>query len=120
MKLSLGKFGEQTVISALHQEGFLIVKTNQIFYRQGKKIGEIDIVAEKKDTLYLIEVKTTNNSQTQISWSYQQQSRLKSMAYQCWQIWPKSKLRFGLAWVIKGKKLSQTRINWFYPDGLND
>lgn len=49
----VGETGEELASRFLEQKGFAIIDRN---YR--KKWGEIDIVAEKDDTLHFVEVKT--------------------------------------------------------------
>lgn len=49
----IGDIGEQTVCDYLHKNGYEIIKRN--FTVKG---GEIDIIAEKNDTVCFVEVKT--------------------------------------------------------------
>jgi putative endonuclease len=51
--LYLGKSGEELAVDLLKQNGYKIIAKN---YRT--KLGEIDIVANEKDTVCFIEVKT--------------------------------------------------------------
>ena len=51
--LDLGKSGEELAAGLLKQNGYKIIARN---YKT--KLGEIDIIAEDKDTLCFIEVKT--------------------------------------------------------------
>ena len=51
--ISLGKNGEDAVAKHLEKNGFFIVAKN---YR--KNLGEIDIIASKKQTICFVEVKT--------------------------------------------------------------
>jgi len=51
--LSLGRLGERIAVDYLSREGYQIIETN--FH---KRWGEIDIVAQDKDTLVFVEVKT--------------------------------------------------------------
>ncbi|GAB4219436.1 MAG: YraN family protein [Candidatus Microgenomates bacterium] len=55
-KKNLGKIGEQTACNYLQNNGFKIIKRNF-----QTRFGEIDIIAEKNNTLYFIEVKTRSN-----------------------------------------------------------
>lgn len=50
---SLGKQGEQYVARYLESQGFALVAHNYV-----RKAGEIDIIAQKKDLLVFVEVKT--------------------------------------------------------------
>jgi putative endonuclease len=54
--LYLGKTGEEIAVRLLKNNGYRIITRN---YRT--KLGEIDIIAEDKDTLCFIEVKTRNS-----------------------------------------------------------
>lgn len=55
-KQIFGKFGEQIATQYLVKNGFRIVKNNYRCFA-----GEIDIIAEKKDLLIIVEVKSRNN-----------------------------------------------------------
>ncbi len=54
---SIGKTGEQIAANFLEKHGFKILETN---YQNdsGRRIGEIDIVAQDKDEIVFVEVKT--------------------------------------------------------------
>lgn len=54
---NLGKLGEQLAQKYLQNKGYVILETNfkNIF---GKQLGEIDIIAQKNQTLIFVEVKT--------------------------------------------------------------
>ncbi len=51
--LDLGKSGEEQALIFLKNKGYKIIKAN---YKS--KLGEVDIIAEDKDTICFIEVKT--------------------------------------------------------------
>lgn len=53
----IGKKGEESAITYLLENGFSIIEQN---YRY-KKLGEIDIIAHKGNTLVFVEVKTREN-----------------------------------------------------------
>lgn len=53
----LGKLGEHLAIAYLKQRGYSILKHN-FYYKK----AEIDIIAQYKDTLIIVEVKTRNSS----------------------------------------------------------
>jgi len=53
-----GNESEERAIGFLEESGFAIVERN--FY--AKKLGEIDIIAQKEGVLHFIEVKSTSNS----------------------------------------------------------
>lgn len=53
---NLGKIGEEKACIYLQKNGFNIIKKNF-----QTKLGEIDIIALKNNTLYFIEVKTRSN-----------------------------------------------------------
>jgi putative endonuclease len=54
--LYLGKFGEESAIALLKNNGYRILARN---YKT--KLGEIDIIARDKDTVCFIEVKTRHS-----------------------------------------------------------
>lgn len=49
----LGKIGEDLAVSMLYAEGYRILDRN---FRS--RVGEIDIICEKEETIYFVEVKT--------------------------------------------------------------
>ncbi|MBO8131908.1 MAG: ribonuclease HII [Candidatus Marinimicrobia bacterium] len=51
---TIGKYGEQLAVKYLFDKGFNIIKRN---YRVGT-LGEIDIIAQKDECIYFVEVKT--------------------------------------------------------------
>ena len=53
----LGKIGEQLAIDHLSRNGYEILKRNFIYDK-----AEIDIIAQKDDTIVVIEVKTRNSA----------------------------------------------------------
>jgi len=55
---SKGKIGENLAINFLEKQGFKIIEKNWRFSR----MGEIDIIAEDKNTLVFIEVKARSSS----------------------------------------------------------
>ncbi len=55
--LRLGKLGEERVAAHLRAKGYIIVKRN---WRD--RYGEIDIIAEKGNTLVFVEVKTRDEN----------------------------------------------------------
>src|SRR3989339_1632546 len=57
LKQSIGQFGEQCIQHYLQRYGFCILETNK-----HTRFGEIDIIAQKKQILHLIEVKTRTNT----------------------------------------------------------
>ena len=52
----LGKFGEELAVEFLQKEGYEILETNWTFQK-----AEIDIIAQKGDTLAVVEVKTRSS-----------------------------------------------------------
>jgi putative endonuclease len=52
----LGKFGEQLAVAFLQQNGYEILETNWTFQK-----AEIDIIAQKENTLAVVEVKTRSS-----------------------------------------------------------
>jgi putative endonuclease len=53
----LGKKGEQLALRYLKKNGYRIIQTNYVC-----KLGEMDIIAQEKDTLAFIEVKTRTST----------------------------------------------------------
>lgn len=53
----LGKKGEQLAVDFLKQHGYTIVKRNYRFEK-----AEVDIIAQKKNTLTIVEVKTRSTA----------------------------------------------------------
>ena len=49
----LGKLGEELAVEFLQKEGYEILETNWVFQK-----AEIDIIAQKENTLAIVEVKT--------------------------------------------------------------
>ena len=56
-KKELGKKGEQLALRFLKKSGYRIIQTNYVC-----KLGEMDIIAQEKDTLAFIEVKTRTST----------------------------------------------------------
>lgn len=52
----LGKLGEELAVGYLQQNGYQILETNWVFQK-----AEIDIIAQKENTLAIIEVKTRSS-----------------------------------------------------------
>ncbi|MFN3967279.1 YraN family protein [Flavobacterium sp.] len=52
----LGKFGEELAVEFLQQNGYAILETNWTFQK-----AEIDIIAQKENTLAVVEVKTRSS-----------------------------------------------------------
>ena len=52
----LGKFGEEQAVAYLQQNGYDILETNWTFQK-----AEIDIIAQKENTLAIVEVKTRSS-----------------------------------------------------------
>jgi len=56
-KRDVGKKGEKIAIEYLKKHGYKIITTNYL-----SKVGEIDIIAQEKETLTFIEVKYRSNT----------------------------------------------------------
>jgi putative endonuclease len=56
-KKELGKKGEQLALRYLKKNGYRLIQTNYVC-----KLGEMDIIAQEKDTLAFIEVKTRTST----------------------------------------------------------
>jgi len=54
----LGELGEKTACEFLQKKGYKILDRNYSFFVSGPQKGEIDIIAEKNDTISFVEVKT--------------------------------------------------------------
>ena len=52
----LGKLGEEMAVEFLQKEGYAILETNWTFQK-----AEVDIIAQKENTLAIIEVKTRSS-----------------------------------------------------------
>lgn len=52
----LGKFGEELAVDFLQQNGYVVLETNWTFQK-----AEIDIIAQKENTLAIVEVKTRSS-----------------------------------------------------------
>ena len=52
----LGKLGEELAVEFLEKAGYAILETNWVFQK-----AEIDIIAQKGDTLAIVEVKTRSS-----------------------------------------------------------
>ncbi|KXK11895.1 MAG: hypothetical protein UZ22_OP11002000230 [Microgenomates bacterium OLB23] len=57
--MNIGRYGEKLGVDYLEKKGYIILKRN--YYT---RIGEIDIIAEQKNTLVFIEVKTRIGTQS--------------------------------------------------------
>ncbi|MBU1024096.1 YraN family protein [bacterium] len=71
----LGKEGEETASEHLANIGYNIVERN---YRS--RAGEIDIIAEKDNTIFFVEVKTRRSVEFKESYSDRQRIRLRKLA----------------------------------------
>jgi putative endonuclease len=54
----LGSYGEDLACKFLIDKGYTIIERNKHYYSHGKKLYEVDIIASKDNTIYIIEVKT--------------------------------------------------------------
>lgn len=63
MSREKGDFAEKRAISFLEDLGFKVLEKN--FY--AKKLGEIDIIAQKDETYHFCEVKSANDYETAIN-----------------------------------------------------
>lgn len=53
----LGKLGEEMAVDYLKKNGYRVLKTNFVYQK-----AEIDIIAQKEDTLAIVEVKTRSTT----------------------------------------------------------
>ena len=58
----LGKWGEETAAFFLQKNGYKILERNVEFFAGKRKIGEIDLVAQKNNKIIFVEVKTIQQS----------------------------------------------------------
>ena len=59
---TIGQIGEKVAKEYLIKKGYKILATNYVYYlRDGKKLGEIDIVAKDKKEIVFVEVKSQDN-----------------------------------------------------------
>lgn len=54
---TLGQIGEEIAQEEYKKQGFKIIAKNE-YNKKGKRLGEIDFIAAKKDSLIFVEVKT--------------------------------------------------------------
>jgi len=73
-KIKIGKKGEEIACRFLKKNGYKIIARN---FR--KKIGEIDIIAEKGDTIIFVEVKTRKNTKFGLPQEYVNKSKIDKM-----------------------------------------
>ena len=52
----LGKLGEEMAVDFLQKNGYVILETNWVFQK-----AEIDVIAQKQNTLAIVEVKTRSS-----------------------------------------------------------
>lgn len=99
LKKMRGNFGEEKVAKFLIKNKFKIIKRNY-----NCKFGEIDIIAENKDLIIFVEVKTRNFTQIvapQFSVDYKKQKRIMMTAHNFLTEYKSSKQpRFDVAEVI--------------------
>lgn len=73
-KNKIGKKGEDLACTFLEKKGYKVIARN---FR--KKIGEIDIVAEKGDTIVFIEVKTRKNTKFGLPQEYVNNKKIEKI-----------------------------------------
>lgn len=98
----LGKFGEDLAVSFLKQKGFKILGQNLRF-----RFGEIDILAEEKEDIVLVEVKMKSSDEfgepvEEID--YFKKRKLKQLAQAISQKYPDRNIRIDVVGVKAGKK----------------
>ena len=83
-KLTIGQLGEKEAKKYLKKNGYKIIQSN--FQNNiGKRVGEIDIIAKKKDAIVFVEVKTRkikkqNNILPEENINYQKLQKLQKIA----------------------------------------
>ncbi len=78
-RIDLGRFGEETALSAIERAGYVKVCTN---YRC--PLGEIDLIAMDGDTLVFIEIKTRKGrspSEAKEAVNYKKQRQITKVAF---------------------------------------
>jgi len=79
-----GQFGEDLACQYLTKKGYHILDRNFAYYsKDGKKLGEIDIIAKKKKEIVFIEVKTQKFSRSfhpEDKVNYKKLQRIKNLA----------------------------------------
>jgi len=108
----LGKTGEDQALENYLERGYNLVIKNFQYYRDGRagRLGEIDLILEKNNKLYLVEVKTRSDNSFGSPQEQVTKSKLMYL-YKTWQYFilknPKYKsyfCQFDLV-SITGKKL---------------
>lgn len=98
----LGKLGEHLAIAYLKKQGYTILKHNYYFQK-----AELDIVAQKKKTLVIVEVKTRNSSFFGDPQSFVSASKIKLMVKAAEHFLLENELelevRFDIIAIIKNK-----------------
>lgn len=56
-QISIGEIGENEAVKYLKKKGYQIINRNYQNQR-GKRVGEIDVIAQKGEKLFFVEVKT--------------------------------------------------------------
>lgn len=114
LKQNLGKFGEQLATKYLAEKGFIIVKNNYRCFS-----GEIDIIAEKKDLLLIVEVKSrskidTDETLLSITKSKQRKiSRATADFVEKNQQYSEYYIRFDVITVVKSRHSDEYKLNHY-------
>jgi len=105
-KKVIGKVGEQIACNFLKKKGYQILEKNFLFkIPKAPQLGEIDIIAKKKDIFYFIEVKTLierfKNSFSRIGPEQKVNFKKKKKISKIAESWfRKKKIPFGTPWQI--------------------
>ncbi|NBI29557.1 YraN family protein [Chengkuizengella marina] len=104
-RLKIGQIGEQLAVKYLKSNNYHIIETN---WRC--KLGEIDIIAYKKDTLVLLEVRTRRDTgrfgtpQESIDYKKQNKVRSASQVFLLQNNKLNAKIRFDAICILLNKK----------------
>jgi putative endonuclease len=109
-RLRLGKYGEETAVDFLKEQGYEIIARN---YKT--RFGEIDIIARDKDTLCFVEVKTRHTQrfglpQEAVTSSKQRQIAKSALAFLKERALLDKKARFDVVSIIYVKDNPQTNL----------
>ncbi|MFV5690671.1 YraN family protein [Flavobacterium sp. LT1R49] len=68
----LGKIGEEMAVEYLQKEGYIILETNWTFQK-----AEVDILAQKENTLAVVEVKTRSSLEFGLPQDFVKQKKIQ-------------------------------------------
>ena len=106
----LGRRGEQLALRYLKKNGYRLIQTNYVC-----KLGEMDIIAQERDTLAFIEVKTRTTTefgppQLAVNSSKQRQLSKVALNYLKEKHLEEVKARFDVVAILLGQKGEQIEL----------